>query len=153
MGELITEPELQLELVNEQNHKFSYVFHKNNQTYSLNMGTLPNGNYRYKVSAQIGDEPKQKNGRFFVMESNLEQINLQANHQLLYNLAEQQGGSMKNRNQIDKLITDIEANNQIKPTFMESKGFKSLLEFKVLFFVLFLFWALEWFFRKYWGSI
>ncbi|PKP12118.1 MAG: hypothetical protein CVU09_01085 [Bacteroidetes bacterium HGW-Bacteroidetes-4] len=153
LGELITEPELQLELVNEQNHKFSYVFHKNNQTYSLNMGTLPNGNYRYKVSAQIGDEPKQKNGRFFVMESNLEQINLQANHQLLYNLAEQQGGSMKNRNQIDKLITDIEANNQIKPTFMESKGFKSLLEFKVLFFVLFLFWALEWFFRKYWGSI
>jgi hypothetical protein len=153
LGELITEPELQFELFNEQNHKFSYVFQKNNQSYSLNLGTLPDGNYRYKVSAQIGDEIKQKNGRFFVMESNMEQINLQANHQLLYNLAVQQGGNMTNRNQMDELITAIEANNQIKPTFVESKGFKSLLEFKVLFFVLFLFLALEWFFRKFWGSV
>ncbi|MGE4288995.1 MAG: hypothetical protein AB7E36_09915 [Salinivirgaceae bacterium] len=153
LGELITEPELRFELINEQKHKFSYVFQKSNQTYSLNLGTLPNGNYRYIASALIGDELKQKNGRFFVMESNMEQINLQANHQLLYNLAIQQGGTMTNRNQMDELISAIEANNKIKPTFVESKGFKSLLEFKVLFFVLFLFWGLEWFFRKFWGSI
>jgi hypothetical protein len=129
------------------------VFQKNNQTYTLNLGTLPDGNYRYTASAQIGDEPKQKNGRFFVTESNMEQINLQANHQLLYNLAVQQGGSMTTRNQMEELITAIEGNNQIKPTFVESKGFKSLFEFKVLFVVLFLFWSLEWFFRKFWGSI
>ncbi|MGD9995114.1 MAG: hypothetical protein AB7S69_17580 [Salinivirgaceae bacterium] len=153
LGELITEPELQFELFNEQNHKFSYVFQKSNQTYTLNLGTLPNGNYRYKASAQIGDEPKQKNGRFFVTESNMEQINLQANHQLLYNLAVQQGGSMTTRNQMDELITTIEANNQIKPSFVESKGFKSLFDFKLLFVMLFLFWSLEWFFRKFWGSI
>lgn len=153
LGELITEPELQFDLFNEQNNKFPYVFQKSNQSYVLNLGTLPAGNYRYKVSAVMGEEAHQKNGRFFVRESNIEQINLQANHQLLYNLAVQQGGTMTTRNQMGAILKAIEANQQIKPSFVETKGYKALLDYKILFALLFLFWSSEWFLRKFWGSI
>jgi len=151
--ELINEPEINLELFDEQQHKFQYVFQKNNLDYVLNAGRKVAGSYTYKAATRIGDRELSKEGSIIVQKTRLELMNLQANHKMLFQLASLRQGTLVMPGHLEQLKELIENNKNISSFILSKKGFNDLINFKGLFVLVFLLLTAEWFLRKYWGTI
>jgi hypothetical protein len=76
-----------------------------------------------------------------------------ANHQLLNELAIQQGGDMYHLNSMNKIANAIQKNDRIKPIIYQNQDVKSWIDLKWIFVLLMMMLATEWFVRKWNGSI
>ncbi|MFA6403627.1 MAG: hypothetical protein WCX31_18680 [Salinivirgaceae bacterium] len=151
--ELVNEPDLFLEITDELSNRYPYVFQKTENAYSLSVGSLPLGTYRYQAKTKLGENSIQKSGKFIIQESQLEKNELMANHALLYRLANEHRGKLFYKEQFDELAEELLKNNTIIPVVFEKKGYFELINFKGLFILLLVLACTEWFLRKYWGSI
>ena len=52
--ELINTPDIKIELKNEKGKSYSFLFTRSNQSYQLNAGTLPTGEYSLYSDNKIG---------------------------------------------------------------------------------------------------
>jgi hypothetical protein len=82
---------------------------------------------------------------------NIENTDLQANHKLLYQLAENSGGKFFARNQKEELISALKNNDRmvVKTFFQEMVN--ELINLKWIFALILVLLSLEWFLRKFWG--
>jgi hypothetical protein len=151
--ELVNEPELTLELTDDKGNIFPFVFQKTDWAYSLPVGNLPIGTYRYLAKTVLGGTVIQKAGKFIVQESQLERNELIANHQLLYKLANEHRGKLFYKEQMDELTSEIMKSETILPVIFEKKDYLELINFKVFFILLVVLACSEWFLRKFWGSL
>ncbi|MFW5822824.1 MAG: hypothetical protein ACOCU7_05495 [Tangfeifania sp.] len=149
--ERITSEEVNIEIVNEQGDEFRFTFDVQGDSYTLNAGKLPVGNYSFTSEVSIGNETFTETGNFTVTAVNLENIVTRANHRMLYQLAGQSGGSFYLPGETEKLIEEIQNSNQLKPQSYFQEMINELLNLRWLFFVFLLLLSLEWFLRKYWG--
>ncbi|MGI6719168.1 MAG: hypothetical protein ACOX4D_08580 [Bacteroidales bacterium] len=109
--ELINNQDVVFELINNENKsEKNYHFSKEDNIYSLNIGKLPEGFYTWTAKSQDNS----KNGTFIVSSANPEYINLQANHVMLKNIAEQSGGMFLLFKDVDNLNSILE--KEIKDT-------------------------------------
>ncbi|MCD4731767.1 MAG: hypothetical protein K8R74_14270 [Bacteroidales bacterium] len=146
--ELINDPEVTLTISDNKGKRYPYVFSKTGDAYYLNTGSLPAGNYSYLARVQVGDKLFTETGEFSVKALNIENINTLANHNLLYNLAVNNGGEMVYPGQLDYLATMINSREDIKTIMYTQKRYTELLNFPwILILTLFLLTA-EWFMRK-----
>mgnify|MGYP002622093830 CR=1 FL=1 len=150
--ELTNEPEVKLVIKNKDGKAFNYSFGKTSNAYVLNIGTLPVGEYTYFAKTSFSGKDYTDKGEFIVKEIQLEEINLQANHTLLQNLAEKTNGGVVYPKDINTLGASISENNEITSiSFSEEKLF-DLINLKWIFFLLLIALSAEWLLRKRYGS-
>jgi hypothetical protein len=151
--ELITEPEVQLLLTNAENKKFNYTFSKTSQSYKLNIGLLPAGEYKYEAKVKNNNELFVKNGLILVKEVVSEKINTVANHQLLFQMANRTNGQLFYPSQIQKLEDTLLKNENITPITYSQTSTIALIDLKWLFLLILILLSIEWFMRKRFLSI
>jgi len=146
--ELINEPEITVDLIDEEKKKYNFIFNKTATSYLLNAGVLPIGFYHYKAKVKWGTKEYVEEGKFQINPILLEANNTVANHQLLQNLATKYGGEIIYPKELEKLLEKLKNNDVIVPIIYEENDLKELINLKWIFFILLSLLSLEWFLRK-----
>jgi len=150
--ELSNNEDVTINITNSEGKVFSYIFSKNNKSYFLEIGTMPVGSYSYSTSSKIDGKEVTKTGTFTITEVNIETENTIANHQILYQLANDNGGKMYDKTELNKLLEDLKNNENITPVSFSNKELTDFLNFKWIFFIILSLLSLEWFLRKFFGG-
>ena len=149
--EKVNNEEIKIKIQNSNNEEFEYTFDIQGSDYFLNAGHLPSGDYTFSAEVTIGDKTFNETGRFTITPVNFENLDLRANHNLLYQLSAQSGGRFYQPDEIEKLISELKNNNHLKATSYFQEMINEMLNLKWLFFVVLLLLSVEWFLRKFWG--
>lgn len=149
--ELVNTPDVHFKLVNSEGKEFTSQFSKQNNTYYLNLGRLPVGDYEWEATTVAGSNTYRKNGHFSIDEIRLESINLVADHNVLRNIAQSSNGQYFTKDQLDKIEKTIKQNENIKSLVSYNKKYNLLLNSWIYLSVIILLLAIEWFMRK-WGG-
>ncbi len=150
--ELVTDPDVTLVIRSEDQNNYEYVFDKQEQLYSLNVGHLPVGRYNFEASATIGEKTYKELGAFQVEKVQLELSNTRANFNLLYQIAHNTSGEFATADCASQVIDKLNDSLQKKSEVAKQEVFKELISIKWLVIILILLFGMEWFLRKFWGS-
>jgi len=151
--ELVNTPDVKIELKNADGKNYSFLATRNGQSYQLDAGTLPVGEYTYTASTKLGDKLFNANGQLTVKPLNLEIRQSAADHRLLKNMAKQSGGEMLQPSEISRLADLIRKNENIKTLVYEDKHYSDLIDVKWVFLLIVALLSTEWFLRKREGEI
>jgi hypothetical protein len=151
--ELINTPDVHIDLKSEAGKNYSFLFTRNGQSYQLDAGTLPVGEYGYSATTRVGDKQFNAAGQLTIKTLNLEARQSAANHQLLKTIAKQSGGQMLYPNQVTTLADLIRKNDNIKTVVYEDKHYSDIIDVKWVFLLILGLLSFEWFLRKREGEI
>lgn len=151
--ELINTPDVKTDLKSKDGKSYSFLFSRSGQSYQLNAGALPAGEYSYTASVKPGTKTLTAGGQITVKPLDLETRQSAANHRLLYNLAKQSGGQMLYPSQINSLADMIRKNENIRTVVYEDKHYSDMIDIKWLFAFIMVLLSLEWFIRKREGEV
>ena len=146
--ELVNEPEISLQITDEENNNYQFNFNKTSTAYLLNAGILPVGFYHFTAKLKWGNKEYVQDGKFQINPILLEANNTVANHQILQNIATKSGGKLLQSNQFDQLEKLINENNDITSIIYEEEDLKELINLKWIFFLLLILLSVEWLLRK-----
>lgn len=150
--ELINEPEATILLKDEEGKEFPFSFAKVNNAYALKTNSLPIGNYTYTAQTNLAGKNYTVEGSFSVNAVQLEALQTQANHALLFQLSEKTNGKFYYPNNLTILADDILNLKELKPLLYDSFKTRTALNlFWILMLILTLL-SVEWFARKYFGG-
>jgi len=150
--ELINEPEVLIQVTNEKGEIFPLSFNRTSNAYQLKTNTLAKGSYTYKASTKYANKKYSAKGAFGIKAIQLESLQTQANHKMLYKLAAKTGGKVFYPNELKKLQELILNKEDIKPTLYESFKTRSIIHIQWIFFLIMTLLSLEWFARKFYGG-
>ncbi|MBA3899551.1 MAG: hypothetical protein H0X62_04950 [Bacteroidetes bacterium] len=150
--ELINEPEVSLTITNAEKNKFPFVFSKTANAYRLNAGIFPVGEYKWEAKVKAGDKILAQSGEFSVSALQIEALNTQADHGLLFNLSKKHGGQMVYPNEMQSLASLITNREDIKPVVYSQQRLNEMINLKWVFFLILLLLSFEWFVRKRSGA-
>lgn len=140
-----------LKVSGEEGEPKTFTFANGEDQRGVNIGTLSGGRYTYTASASINGSQQQDKGEFVVEELQLEALNAVADHNLLFQLANNTGSKLYFPQQLQQLEQDILQANH-KPVIYSQEELNDIVDFKWLFFLLLGLICAEWFVRKYNGS-
>jgi len=147
--ELINESDVLLTITNENGEEYPQKsFSKTGDSYRLDAGKLPPGNYTYKASTSFDSQAYSINGEFVIRALKIEFTNVVANHNLLYNLANENAGQMFYPSQLDELFNAIHKSGNIASISYVQEEQTDIIKWKWIFGILILLLAIEWFIRK-----
>lgn len=150
--ELVNEPEVNLNVFDENGKSFPFVFTKIGKSYALDAGFFPVGTYTWKAMTALNGKEYSAEGRFSVAPIQLESLQTTADHGLMYSLAKQYGGAVVYPDSVSRLSKMILANPDLKPLSFSSFKTKPIINLKWLFGLILGLLALEWFVRKFLGG-
>lgn len=130
--------------------KGDFNFSRDGDGYSLALGRLPEGLYRYTAKTQYDGETLTTEGSFAVEALHLEQANLTADHALLRSISAITGGKMYYPDQLDELRDEL---TSLKPVIYTHTRFSELLNLPWVLILIVLLLGAEWVLRKYHGEI
>jgi len=151
--ELINTPDVNISLKNKNGKSYSFVFSRTLNSYQLDAGELIAGEYNFTAGTALGKVKHQAEGKFIISRQDSEYRQSIANHQLLFAIANQNGGKMLFPAQINELPAMIRANEQVKSISYENPKYTELIDLKILFFIILALISLEWLSRKRNGEI
>ena len=151
--QLVNAPDVNVTLKNSSGKSYSYLFSRAGQSYQLNAGVLPVGNYSYTANSKLGKQTFTAKGQFTIKALNLESRQSTANHQLLYSMAKQSGGKMLQPSQLNQLPDLIRKNENIKTVVYDDQRYSDLIDSKWLFLIILALLSTEWFLRKREGEV
>ena len=151
--ELVNTPDVRIALKNRDSKNYSFLFTRSGQSYQLNAGILPVGEYSYSATVKNGKQQYTANGQLTVKQLNLETRQSTANHRLLKTIAERSGGQMLLPAQINHLAALIRKNENIKTVVYEDKRYSDMISLKWVFALLVILLSTEWFLRKREGEV
>ena len=146
--ELINDPDVSLNITDQNGRNYPYVFRKNASGYVLSIGRMNPGTYRFTASVKSEKYPYAQSGEFTVDAYNAELLNLSADHNLLKMMAENSGGIMVYPEEMNKISDALEERNAFQKTYSTQMQYQDLLEWKWLFFIILAFMTAEWVIRK-----
>jgi len=150
--ELINSPEVTINIYNKENKVYPFTFNKTTNAYHLDAGIMPAGEYRYEGKVKIGDSTYTQKGIYHILELNKESITTEADHKLLYNIANKNNGTLFYPSQFNLLLKAINQRDDIKSVSYTQKQYTDLINlFGVFIFILILL-SCEWFVRKWTGN-
>lgn len=150
--ELINSPDVTLQVVDTDNKKYTYTMNKNDQSYSLNIGTLSEGSYNYVATTSYNGQQYTSNGSFKVIAQNIEDMNTTADFGMLNQLAKNYHGEFLQAHQVGTLSEKIKANKHIKNILRTELKTKPFIDWKWIFGIILALLGLEWYLRKRNGS-
>lgn len=151
--QLVNTPDVKIDLKSESGKNYSFLFTRNGQSYQLDAGTLPIGDYNYAASVKLGDQNLTANGRLTIKPLNLETRQTAADHKLLQALAKQSGGRILQPSQVGQLAELIKKNENVKTVVYEDKHYSDLADVKWIFVFILALLSAEWFLRKREGEV
>ncbi|TSD65940.1 hypothetical protein FFF34_000650 [Inquilinus sp. KBS0705] len=151
--ELVNTPDVKIDLKSKAGKSYSFLFTRSGQSYQLNAGTLPAGDYTYTAVTTNGKQQFKAGGQLTVKPLNLEARQSTANHQLLRAIAAQSGGQMLLPAQVGQLADRIRKNENVKTVVYEDKRYNDLIDIKWVFVLILLLLSTEWFLRKRDGEV
>lgn len=149
--ELINTPDVNIRIQNDSLREFSYQFDRTSDFYRLNAGNLQPGDYTFEAETTLGTQYFIEKGNFSIVKNNIEIQNSRADFGTLYQIAQQTGGRFYSFENYGTLLDSISRNKQITIQQHQQKIQTEWINMKLLFFMLIVLLAVEWFFRKYWG--
>jgi hypothetical protein len=144
--------QITLTLADEKKKTRTFNFVNGENFSGLNVGNLPGGVYKYTAATTLEGKRVQDSGEFLVQDLALETLTSLADHNLLYQLARKNGNKLYYPNQLEQLEKDLLAAD-FKNVLYTQESLKDLINLKWLFFVILALVSVEWFLRKYYGSI
>lgn len=150
-NELINEYDASVVITDDEGNNYPFSFGRIGRAYFLRTGSFPPGVYNYRAEVTAGPDKYQRSGSFVVTPVDLEAINLKADHNILYRIAEIQGGEMVYPGNIQSLPDIIEANEEIHSISRTKEIFSELIDAWWVFFLILGFITAEWALRKYSG--
>lgn len=150
--ESINEPEVRLVLTNSKKEQFKYTFAKTVKRYSLNIGSLPEGDYRYQAEVEFEREKFVANGGFSVAAVNLEKLQTRANHDILRQIANASGGRLISEKEGSLLMNELKEQNRLQPISYYEQKVSDLIQQKWLLALILLFLTIEWLIRRISGN-
>jgi hypothetical protein len=138
-------------LYNEENTPLDYTFNRDGDAYSLPIGRLAEGHYRYEASTTFNGQAYRVNGSFDVQTQDIETAHVTADWGLLQQLATQFNGRMEPATRIKALQDSLLAkkhNALLRPNVRA----KPLIDYRWLFALLLICLSVEWFLRKRQGQ-
>lgn len=150
--ELINEPEVTIAITDEAGKDYDYVFNRTTNSYSLNAGILPVGNYRFRATTSVGGENLTFNGQFSVQSVDVERYALEADHGLLRLLSDRYGGEFLLPADLTSLPQRLDDRGTVKPILFQTVTTRSVINLKWIFFALLALFSTEWFLRRYYGG-
>lgn len=151
--ELINTSEVKLRLRNKERGSFEYDFGKTNNAYHLNLGLLPSGTYELEAITNFANKTLKDNSTLIVSSLNLEEIDLKANHNLLFNLSNQSSGKFYTKDNMQEIVKDIKANKKILPVIYTDTKRTRLIDLWWYMGIIILLLSTEYFLRKYFNGI
>lgn len=152
-NELVTEPELSLQIVNKQTEEtYDYIFAKREHDYELNAGLLPEGVYTYRAKTTLAGQPLSASGSFSVVALGIEAQQLTADASLLRGLSAATNGKCYTVDQLPQLLSDLRNDPRITSVEHHETRFEDLIHSKWIFFVLIGLAAIDWILRKMFGT-
>ncbi len=130
--------------------KGDYNFSREGDGYSLSLGTLPEGLYRYTATTTYDGKNYTAEGAFAVEALHLEQANLTADHSLLSTISSITGGEMYYPDQLSALNSQL---STLKPVIYTHTRFSELLNLPWVLILIIILLGAEWVLRKYHGEI
>ncbi len=150
--ELVNEPDVELVITNSENKSFNFVLGKTSNTYFLNAGFFPAGEYNYMGKVKVGDKIYSAKGGFTVSKLNVEYINTVADHSLLYNLANRHNGKMLYPSEMLNIYDIIKSKEEIKTISYIEKKYSDVINLFWVLVIIIILMSSEWFIRKFMGS-
>ena len=150
--ELINTPEVKLKITNDQGLENDFTMSKNGSAYYLDAGNYSEGVYNWSAVTMLNGKTFTATGSFTILGIQLEAISTKADHQLLYNIANDSKAKMYYPQQLKALEEELMKNEKIQPVLFSQFESTPLLHQKWIFFLLLLLLSLEWFVRKYIGG-
>lgn len=151
--ELVNGPEAVVQLKDADGNAYDYTFSKSDKLYVLELGKLSPGSYSYNAETIFNGDQYTAQGKFVVREIQYELYDLEAQHSLLYALADKTNGSVSYPAQISALTEQLLSSDSIKPVIYQNVITEPLMDSKWLFFLLVVPLVLEWLLRRYHGSL
>lgn len=151
--ELVNTPDVSIAIKNKSGKNYNYLFSRNSNSYVLDGGILPSGEYSYDAKTKLGNNNYTAKGQFVVVQQQAELQQTTANHQLLYAMAQQSGGKMLYPDQLASLPKLIRDNETVKTISYEDRKYEELINLKLIFFLILALISVEWFSRKRNGEI
>lgn len=150
--ELVNEPEVSLTITDGDGLDYDYTFSRTSNAYSIDLGTFETGEYTYSASATLGNETYTEEGIFNIVPLNLEDLNTIADHNLMFQIAENSGAKMFYPEEIETLPDEIAAREDIAPVIYNVDRYEDMINLRWVFFVVLFLLTVEWFVRKYNGG-
>ncbi|MEZ4810999.1 MAG: VWA domain-containing protein [Allomuricauda sp.] len=119
--------------------------------YEVDLSDLEAGEYLFTMT--VDGENLKRSGSFKILDFNPERQLLSANYSNLKRLADNTGGKLYFPNDLDAMVNDLSTSEQYRPIQKSKQNVVSLIDFRMLFGLIVLTLALEWFIRKYNGLI
>lgn len=146
--ELINTPDVSLTLTSSKGETFNYQFSKTDKSYSLNLGNLPPADYSYEATTTFNNERFVKQGAFTVTALQKEQLNIQANHDLLSQLAHKYGGAVFYPTQLQELKNSLLDEDSFPAIIRYEESTEPIINLLWILGFLLLIVTIEWFLRK-----
>lgn len=150
--EPINDPDVSLEITDEDERTYNYVFGRSAQAYSLIAGRMPVGTYTYSASVAVGDKVFSDQGGFTVSPVVAERINLRASHALLEKLSAANDGQTLNPDEIMDIPDILNNRGDVKPLIHAEKKYIEFIDIWWILVLIIALLGLEWFLRKWSGS-
>ena len=150
--ELINEPEINIKVSNEKNEQFNYVFSPDGDAYALDLDRMPVGIYSYAASTRPGGKTLTDAGAFIVSGQLLESRRLNADHGLLFRLAQNSGGEMFYPDNMQRITDMLKNRTDLKSRIYFEEKYTGLYDLWWIAALALFLLTLEWFLRKYFGS-
>lgn len=150
--EPVTTPEIEMVITDESGNSYPFAFSRSRNIYSLRIGSLTPGNYRYVASANWNSEKYEVRGAFSVLPLQVELTNTVADHRLLHSLAERFGGKMYFPSGMNEIPILLKQREDMRPVFYLEKSYLELIDIKWLLAVILLLLTAEWIARRLAGG-
>lgn len=150
--EVSTDQDVSLQLTSEDGDRYDFVFGRSGENYRVEVGHLPAGRYSWEATTSQGGQSFKERGELTIRSVLIESANLEANHNLLYQLALENNGSMYTIDELDALEQAIRSSDQVVTLSYERTRLTDLINWWVILLVLITLLSTEWLLRKWSGS-
>jgi hypothetical protein len=150
--EIITDPEVQLELRNANDEVYTFGFGRSGNGYRADLGTLPAGDYTWLAKTSVGGKIIEERGELTLTALQLESARMEADHGLLNRLAQENGGALYTPDQLDALAQAILSSEDLVTVSYERTKLSDAIHLWVILVILLALLSLEWLLRKWSGT-
>ncbi len=150
--EPITKPKINFTLTNEKGKRSNLQFAVNGDMYKLALGKLEPGKYNWTAYTNYNGKKHGKSGVFVVEDIALESIDTYAEHGVMRQIANKTNGKFELLKNYSGVIKMIKERDDITSVSYKEASFNDLIDYKILFLLLLLLMAGEWFLRRWQGA-
>ena len=151
--EPVNTPEVELSVSGAEGDSRRFSFNRSGNGYTINIGILAPGTYRYTATSRFNGENLATSGSFVVEEQNLEAMNTVADHAMLNTLATTTGGSMVEAHDCEALADMLRNRSDLKTILHSETRYSNMLNLPLIFIMIIVLLTAEWVIRKYNGEV